>query len=274
LRRVLTALIVVTACAAALSTLAGEKDMLLCLSGSPGTSAQAKPMINKMLRHLEQKLGWDEGSMNGAYQPDGAKAAAQLASEKPGLALVDPSVYVGNHASLGMKVIAKVEVGGHGQETYSVITRVDGPADLAALSGKKVTGAVVHDEKFVINVLLDKKVPLGSLQLAPQKRPLRALRAVVRGKADAAIVDRAVVEHLAELDFADELRVIHTAKPVPPPAVVVMGEGAKNAAALKQVLVGICSQPDGVELCKTLTLTSVKAATDKDYKALLKRYNR
>ena len=107
-----------------------------------------------------------------------------------------------------------------------------------------------------------------------QKRPLRALRAVARGKADAAIVGRAVVEHMGELDFASELRVIHTSKPVPPPAVVVMGEGVQHAAELKQVLVGICGRPDGVELCKSLTLKAVKAASDKDYKPLLERYKR
>jgi ABC-type phosphate/phosphonate transport system substrate-binding protein len=96
----------------------------------------------------------------------------------------------------------------------------------------------------------------------------------VRGKADAAVVDGSVVDHLSELAFADELRIVYTSTPVPPPAVVVMGAGKKHAAAVKQVLVGICDSPDGAELCKTLTLTSVKSATDKDYKALLKRYNR
>jgi hypothetical protein len=47
-----------------------------------------------------------------------------------------------------------------------------------------------------------------------------------------------------------------------------------DAAALKQALVGMCSQPDGAELCKTLTLTAINAATDKDYKDLFTRYGR
>jgi hypothetical protein len=112
--------------------------------------------------------------MSGSYLPDGSEAATELAARQPGLALVDPSVYVGTHKSLGMKVIAKVEVSGRGQQTHSVITRIDGPADAAALAGKKVTGPVVHDEKYVVNVLLDKQVPLGSLELVPQQRPLCA----------------------------------------------------------------------------------------------------
>jgi len=274
LRHPVLVLILTFALVASLPSLAGEKDMLLCLPGFPGTSAQAQPYIDKMLRHLEGKLGWEAGSMSGAYLSDGPKAVARLKSDKPGLALVDPSVYAGHHKSMGMQVIAKVQVVGSGPQTYSVITRVDGPGDLASLAGKKATGPVVHDPRYVANVLLDGELPVGGLDLDVQKRPLRALRAVARGKADAAIVGRAVVEHMGELDFASELRVIHTSKPVPPPAVVVMGEGVQHAAELKQVLVGICGRPDGVELCKSLTLKAVKAASDKDYKPLLERYKR
>jgi ABC-type phosphate/phosphonate transport system substrate-binding protein len=126
----------------------------------------------------------------------------------------------------------------------------------------------------VVNVLLDRQVPRGSLELVNRRRPLRALRDVARGKAAAAIVDRSAVEHMGELDFASELRVIYTSAPLPPPAVVVIGEGKQNADQLKQVLVGLCERPDSKELCKSLTLKAVKAASDKDYKALVKRYNR
>jgi hypothetical protein len=53
-----------------------------------------------------------------------------------------------------------------------------------------------------------------------------------------------------------------------------MGDGLVDAKALSGVLVGMCARPDGAELCRTLTLTSIQAATDKDYKALLDRYGR
>ncbi|MBW2276678.1 MAG: hypothetical protein JRF63_04245, partial [Deltaproteobacteria bacterium] len=56
--------------------------------------------------------------------------------------------------------------------------------------------------------------------------------------------------------------------------VVVMGQGKRNAAQLKQVLVGICGRSDGKELCRSLTLKTVKAASDRDYKPLIKRYQR
>jgi ABC-type phosphate/phosphonate transport system substrate-binding protein len=257
-----------------LPVIAGGRDMLLCLPGFPGTPSQAQPYIEKVLRHLEGKLGWEAGSMKGAYLPDGAKAGTRLKGDRPGIALVGPSVYAANHGALDMTVIAKVVAGGRGQQTYSVVTAKSGPSDLSGLAGQRVSGAVVHDAKYVYNVVLDKQVPSGSLTLKTQKRPLSSLRDVVRGKAAAAIVDQAVIDHLGELEFAADLQVIYTSKPVPPPAAVLIGEGKAHKAQLKQVLVGMCATPDGKELCKTLTIDSIEAASDKDYKRLLKLYNR
>ncbi len=142
------------------------------------------------------------------------------------------------------------------------------------LSGKTLSGAVVHDPKYLYNVLLDKKVTGGSLTLVSQKRPLKSLREVARGKVDAAIVDQTAVDHMGELPIAAELRIIYTSKPVPAPAAVVMGEGIASADKLKSALVGMCKTPDGSQLCKSLTITSIKAASDSDYNPLLKRYKR
>lgn len=274
-RRTIALGIAAAALAAALlagPTTAGERDLLMVLPGFPGTPAQAQPYIDRMLRHLEGKLGWPAGSMTGRYLPDGEEGARDLESAAPGVALVDPSVYAGRHKALGMKVIAKVEVGGRGDELYSVVVKKGGPGSLAELAGKSVAGAVAHDPKYVANVVMGGQVAAADLRCTAEKRPLKALRDVARGTLDAAVVDRSVIEHLSELDFAGELTVLHTSKPVPPPAVVVMGAGLPHAAALAGALVGMCGRPDGAELCKTLTLTAIRAASDADYKPLLQRY--
>ena len=254
------------------SAAAGVREMLLCLPGFPGTAGQAQPFVDKMLRYLEGRMGWEAGSMSGLYVPDGTRGLNELTTRKPGLALVGPSIYAAGHHSLKMKVIAQVEVNGRGKEIYSVITRVDGPSSLAELRGKTMTGTVAHDPRYVHNVLLNQILPMGELTLKAQKRPLKALRDVARGKAAAALVDESVRQHMSELDFADELRVIHTSAPVPSPAVVVMGENTRHAAALAEVLVGLCGRPDGAELCHSLTLSAIRRATDADYRNLLKRY--
>jgi ABC-type phosphate/phosphonate transport system substrate-binding protein len=254
--------------------LAAVDELLLCLPGFPGTPAQAQPYIDKMLRHLEQKLGKPSGSISGVYLSDGVEADKAIKAKRPSVALVGPSILAANHKALGMKVIARVEVSGRSQEVFSIVAKKGGVSSVAGLAGKKVSGIVVNDEKFVVNVLLEKKVKMGSMTLVPQKRPLKSLRDVARGEADAAVVDQSVVDSMKDLPEAADLVVIFTAKAVPAPAVVVMGEGVADAAALSKALVGMCGRPDGAELCKTLTLTAINAATDKDYKDLLDRYGR
>ena len=254
--------------------LAAVDELLLCLPGFPGTPAQAQPYIDKMLRHLEQKLGKPVGSISGVYLSDGVEADKAIKAKRPSVALVGPSILAANHKALGMKVIAKLEVAGRSQEVYSIVAKKDGVSTVEGLAEKRLSGVVVNDEKFVVNVLLDRKVPMGSLKLMPQKRPLKSLRDVARGEADAAVVDQSVVNSMKELPEAADLTVIYTAKAVPAPAVVVMGGGAADAGALSKALVGMCGRPDGAELCKTLTLTAITAASDEDYKDLLTRYGR
>ena len=257
-----------------LPLLSGAKEMLLCLPGFAGTSSQAQPYVDKMMRYLEKKLNLTDGSMAGKYFADEVMSVSELRSNKPEVALVGPSVFAPLQKDLGMKVIAEVTVNGRGEEIYSVVSKKGGVASLSELKGKTLSGAVVSDEKYVVNVLLDKQVSLGDLKLVPQERPLKSLRSVVRGEAEAAIVDQSVIDHLKDLPFAGDLNIIFESKPVPAPAVVVMGKGLEKAEALKEALVGMCKRPDGVQLCKTLTISGIRTAAIDKYKKLIKRYNR
>ena len=267
-------LVLATGFWSASTSFAGEKDMLLCLPGFPGTQIQAQPYVDKMLRFLENQLSWEKGSITGKYYPEGANAGDVLMEKKPGFALVGPSIYAHYHKTMGMQVIAKVEANGRGESTYFIITRKDGPKTVAELAGKKLAGAILHDPQYVHNVLFDGALAAEKIELIQEQRPLKALRNVARGKMDAAIVDESVRNHLKELPFANDVQIIYTTNPVPAPAVVVMGDGVKNKAKLKKTLLGLCSQPDGNDLCKTLTISSIRDAADADYKVLLKKYSR
>jgi len=268
------ALIVVFSLLLGSQVVANSKEMLLLLPGFPGNSKQAQPYLDKIFRHIEKKLKWENNSLSGAYIPDGKLGSAKIAEKKPYMALIGPSIYVANYKNLKMKIIAKVEANGRGDEIYSIVTRKDGPSTLQELEGKNVEGCVTHDEKYVYKVILDNLVNIGSYKLTSQKKPLKTLRNLIRGKTDAAIIDQTVKEHLNELPFAKDIKIIYTSKKVPAPVVVVMGEGKKHINDLKKALIGLCKNKEGSKLCKTLTISSIKEANEKDYKILIKSYNR
>lgn len=256
-----------------LPLLAASTDILLLLPGFPGTPVQAQPYVDRMLRYLETELSLAGGSMSGVFLTDGTQAAEKLTSVKPGLALLGPSVYAAHAGKMKMKVIARITANGRGEQQYHVIVKKDGPTSLSSLSGK-VSGTVVHDEKYVLNVLLDAKVPIGQLTFEPNPRPLRALRSLAAGKVDAVIVDDETLKYMEELDFAVSLKKIYTTDAVPAPCVVVMNDGLSMEKQLKKALIGLCSGESGKALCQSLTISSIRAAGDGDYKALLRRYNR
>ncbi|MBN2714266.1 MAG: PhnD/SsuA/transferrin family substrate-binding protein [Deltaproteobacteria bacterium] len=269
----LWAVIVALFCASPVPASSSSIDLLLLLPGYPGTSAQAQPYVDRMLRHLEQGLGLAPQSMQGVFISDGSEGAQRLESEKPGIALVGPSVYAKYAKKMKMKVIAKVDANGRGEQTYHVVVAKNGPAAIALLKGI-VTGAVVHDDKYVVNVLFDRKVKASELTFVSNSRPLRALRDVAAGKADAVIVDDETLKYMKDLPFAADLREIYTTRPVPAPAVVVLNQGMKYVPQLKKLLVGLCLNSEGEALCQSLTISAITPATDEDYQPLLRDYNR
>ena len=252
---------------------AASTDVLLLLPGFPGTAEQAQPYVDKMLRYLEGELSLAPGSMHGVFLTDGAEASSKLTSMQPGLALLGPSIYAASSGKMKMKVIARLTANGRGEQQYHVIVKKAGPDSLNALTGT-VSGTVVHDDKYVLNVLLDGKVPAGKLIFQPNPRPLRALRGLASGKVDAVIVDDETLNYMGELEFAADLKKIYTTEPVPAPVVVVMNDGLPKAKQMKAALVGLCKGDSGKALCESLTISSITAASDADYKSLLKRYNR
>lgn len=269
-------IVLVIALPAMVAAKAGKEPqkILFCLPGFPGTTQQAQPYVDKVLRHVEQELSWDVETLSGTYLPDGEEGVEALRKIRPFLALVGPSIYASQHDALKMSVIGQVEVQGRGEESYSVITRKDGPKTIEELKGKKILGAVVHDAKFVHNVLWDKKIPVGSATLEATQRPLQALRKVARGQADAAVVDSMVSSGLTDLPMAKDLKIIHTSKPVPAPALVLMGNKTL-ALKLQRVFAGLCTDSEhGRELCRNFAISSVRRASKKDYRDLLRRYER
>lgn len=269
-------IVLVIALPAMVAAKAGKdpQKILFCLPGFPGTTQQAQPYVDKVLRHVEQELSWDSETLSGTYLTDGAEGVEALHKVRPFLALVGPSIYASQHGALNMSVIGQVEVQGRGEESYSVITRKDGPKTIEELKGKKVLGAVVHDAKFVHNVLWDKKIPVGSATLEATQRPLQALRKVARGQADAAVVDSMVSSGLSDLPMAKDLKIIHTSEPVPAPALVLMANKTL-ALKLQRVFSGLCTDSEhGRELCRNFAISNVRRASKKDYRDLLRRYDR
>ena len=140
------------------------------------------------------------------------------------------------------------------------------------LKGKRVAGAVLHDPKFVTNILFGGELKASDVTLVNEPRPLSGLRAVNKGEADAAVVDRSVLANMASLPFASELAVIHTSSTLPLPVVVALPGGVPYVAGFKAKMADICGSAQGKTVCEAALLESIQPATEADYKPLVCLY--
>ena len=255
-----------------LTASAADADMIFVLTGYPGTTKQAQGHIDRFLRHAEKVLGWKQGSSSGAYYSDPVEGPKHLKSDSPGMAVVTPDIYLKYRKSLKMKIVAKVRAASRGEEQYSVVVKKGTAKSLVDLKGKKVAGMILSDPVFVSSIVFSGKLAASDVEIIHEPRPLSGLRAVNRGKVDAAVVDQAVVKHMKTLSFGADLEVIHTSVKLPPPVVVSFPSGRKNVSNFKSRMSELCGSGEGKEICTSIQLSSIDKASEKDYASIISLY--
>jgi len=258
----------------ALSPAAARAEALvICHVGGPGSTSQARPVAEKFMRHVEQAGGLAKGSMTGEYHTTLAGCLGYIKSARPLFGVFDLPTYLSQAKELKLKPLACM--GSPTGQRYHLLVREGGAKDLAALKGKTLY-VTIDDAAFLSRVVFDGKLDVAQLKLKTSKRPLKGLRKVARGKADAALVDAMAYEHLDELKLPAKLESIYRSPGLPGLTLAVLGTAKPAPAVVKKVsaaLPKLCSG-EGEKMCKTVQVrafTRVKPAT---YAKLLKKYAR
>ncbi|HFE44776.1 MAG TPA: hypothetical protein ENJ18_04670 [Nannocystis exedens] len=106
------------------------------------------------------------------------------------------------------------------------------------------------------------------------RRPLQTIKKVTSGAAECALIDEAQLEAMKRLDDAKALNAVWGSKKLPPMVAVAFRDAPKSErkkfkASLAKICVG-----DGVVPCKEAGIKSMKAASAKDYKAVISAYDK
>jgi hypothetical protein len=104
---------------------------------------------------------------------------------------------------------------------------------------------------------------------------LKGVKAVDRGEADAVLLSDAEVASISKATYP-ELRVVWSSAELPPMAVVAFGKNAqpKDVEAFKKMLLGMCSDAKGAEVCKDLDITKFTPPADAAYQAAQKKFDK
>lgn len=268
---------VATLCCA-VAAFAGPRDVMVFYPGAPGSPEEAKDVMKSFGAYLAKAAGLPEGALNVVYENDLDTGLADIAKNKPGFAIVGLPVYLGHGAKLKMKLLAQSLPAGRKTDGYYIVGRPDGPANLAAAKGLKLSSNQLYDKTFVSRVVLGGQDVETFFKLKEVSSGLRAIKGVAgeEKKADLALLDQHQFDAKGELDEAKGLKLVHRSPELPTaPAVFFEGVAADaDVTAVKKALLAMGADATVKELLQTMTLKGFIAPDAPAYDAAQKLYDK
>jgi len=249
---------------------AGPHDFVAYATRLGGDTEAATPYIAKFLAQLEADVGWTKGEAKGAFFSNRKEAQAYLDSQKPGIGLLEPALYMELRKAYALEPLVQVS----SQDLYSdrLLLVVKDPAlqALSDLKGKRLWTTLAESPRYLSKVVLAGRVDAAAhFKLHPIGQAMRGVRALLRGEADATLLDPGQFEAAKKLEGGAALRSVYEARGLPPLPVVFIGKfgKAEDRKKLTKALLTLCASPAGAEVCKEMRigkLTPVDGAAFQD----------
>lgn len=241
-----------------------------------GDAAQAKPYVDRFARHLETVTGWPTASSNGAFFTSRKEAVAALDAQKPGWAVVEPSLYFELRKSHKAVAVAQVVSSDLNTAQLHVIVKDPAIKSLSDLSGKRVWTQLADAGKYLSNVVFDGKGAAETrFQLKQVGVVTKGIRAVIRGEADATLVDPDQLVEAKKMEGGADLRSVYTSEALPGLLVVAFPQlAAADQKKLSTALIGMCATANGGPVCKEMHIQKFEAVNSAQLSTTEKRYEK
>ena len=274
MRASLAALAAVVCCAT--SAQAAEPiQFLICQPGGPDLSREQTAVMDGLFRYLEREMKLDEGRFEGRYtnSTDGCDKALK---DKPAVIFPSVPIFVEQRRALDLVPVAQLRINGQARDYFYVMVSADADLVLSDLVGKTVMGTHLDSPRFLSDAVFGGQLKADQLKLKPVKRALRAIRRVVRGRADAVVLDGAQYRALAGSRYVEKLKLLHTSPllPTPPVTVVPSRVDADFGPRLGRALVGMAKDPEGKKVLETFQIEGFESTSLQQWAKLEARLNR
>jgi hypothetical protein len=249
--------------------------LVICAPGYPGTTAQARPVMDTFAAAAARAAGWPAGGLSAVYHEREEPGLARLAQDDAALALVPLPFYLKHGPSLGLAPRLEVVRESGATESFSLVARSGAIPSVAALEGFEVVGAPCYAPAFVRGPVLG---PWGALPSSTTVRfspsILSALRRAAAGERIAALLDAAQSTALASLPLAAKLETVYRAKPLPGTLLCTVRDRAKGRRfeALLEALPGLHKTSEGADALKAMQMVRFEAADLAGIEAARKAY--
>ncbi len=254
---------------------AGARDLVICMPGSPGSTAGAKTYMAPFFRRIESLAGWPASTINGSFHPRYSGCLSRIRSSKPGFAVLSLGVYLEQRKRYKMRVIGRVDISyGSGNRLYLVVKKGK-YTSLAQLKGKRLTSDHLEETKFLNKVMFGGKIDVAThFTLKKVRATTKGMRDVKRGRADATIINDEQLRLMKRRGYP--LVVLHKSPALPGAPLVALGTYANSSdiRKMKKVAGAMCSGASGLKLCRATGIRSARSATNSTYARMVRLFGK
>lgn len=254
---------------------AGPSDFAIYALRLGGEPEAAQPYIDRMAGEIERAAGWAKGAAKGRFLTSRKELAGFMDAQKPGFGILEPWVYFELRQSQKLDLVVAVDSADLNSPKLHVVVKDPAWKTLADLKDKKLWTHLADSPAYLGQVVLDGKQPAQThFQLKQVGSALKAARAVLRGEADAALLDDEQLAMAQKLEGGAGLRVLYSSTPLPPVVVVAFGAvlPQDKQKDLRKALLNLCAGT-GAATCKEMHISKFVAPDNKLFQEAQRRFD-
>lgn len=248
---------------------AGESVRVLILKEhGVGSSTSAQGYVDKLVAQVAKQNSW--AAAEGKYLTSRRLAKAYISESDPQFGILSLSSFLDLRESHGLDVVGSAEVTGGGGRQYFIVSASQ--TTLAGCKGKVLGTDHGDDPRFINKVVGNDDFALKDFTVEDTRRPMKTIKAVVRGEVTCALIDDAQQAGMARVDGGAALEVVWSSDKLPPMVVVAFPSAPSAERKRFQANLGKVCSGAGASACKEVGLSSLRKASDSDYASVIKDY--
>jgi len=248
----------------------GTVHVLIVKEQGVGSAAQAQPYVDKLVAVAGKLNGWT--GVEGKFATTREAAEEYIHGSDPHYGIMSLGAFLSLRGRHQLAVVGQAEVAfGNGQE-YHLVSKTQ--TDVAGCKGKTLASNHVEDTRFVDKVIANGAFAVADFTVVATKRPVQTIKKVIAGEAECALIDDAQFAELARIEGGAAIKSVWKSDKLPPMVVVAFPSAPAAAReTFKGKLGQICSG-DSSAACGEVGIKSLKAASNKEYDAVVKAYGK
>jgi hypothetical protein len=241
-----------------------------------GDAETAKPYLTQFTAYIEKAMAWPSGTIKGSFLIIKSGTMEYFQREKPVLAVLEPPLYFELRQKFNLKPIVEFDSPDLVSSRLLVVVKNPALTSLEQLNGKKIWTPLADFPQYLSRVVLGSKTDAAKhFKLKRVGQVLKGVRAVLRGEADATVLDDEQFALAKKMEGGADLRAIFQSAALPP--MVVAGVAHRLTSSeeknIAQTLMNMCQQPKGKDICREMLIRQFKPVNQRILKSAQVKYD-